>query len=61
VLTRLHAEISKAVQSPEVQEALKKGGFEPMVMTAAENQQALKEQAQKWGKVIRDNKITADQ
>ena len=61
VLTRLHAEISKAVQSPEVQETLKKGGFEPLVMSVAENQQALKEQAQKWGKIIRDNKITAYQ
>lgn len=61
VLTRLHAEISKAVQSPDVQETLKKGGFEPLVMSAAENQKALKEQAQKWGKIIRDNKITASQ
>jgi tripartite-type tricarboxylate transporter receptor subunit TctC len=61
VLTRLHAEITKAIQSVDVQEALKKGGFEPMVMSMAENQQALKEQAQKWGKIIRDNKITAGQ
>lgn len=61
VLTRLHAEISKAVQSAEVQDALKKGGFEPLVMSAAENQQALKEQAHKWGKIIRDHKITANQ
>jgi hypothetical protein len=30
-------------------------------MSVAENQQALKEQAQKWGKIIRDNKITAYQ
>lgn len=61
ILKRLHAEISKAVQSAEVQETLKKAGFEPLTMSVAENQQALKDQAQKWGKIIRDNKITADQ
>jgi tripartite-type tricarboxylate transporter receptor subunit TctC len=61
IVNRLHAEISKAVQSPEVQEALKKGGFEPLVMSPSENQRALKEEGAKWSKVIRENNIRADQ
>jgi tripartite-type tricarboxylate transporter receptor subunit TctC len=61
IVNRLHAEISKAVQSPEVQEALKKGGFEPLVMSPSENQRALKEDGAKWSKVIRENNIRAGQ
>jgi tripartite-type tricarboxylate transporter receptor subunit TctC len=61
IVNRLHAEISKAVQSPEVQEALKKGGFEPLVMSPSENLRALKEEGAKWSKVIRENNIRADQ
>jgi tripartite-type tricarboxylate transporter receptor subunit TctC len=61
IVNRLHAEISKAVQSPEVQDALKKGGFEPLVMSPSENQRALKEDGAKWSKVIRENNIRAGQ
>lgn len=61
IMATLNKEISKAVQSPDVQEALKKAGFEPLLMTPAQNQQALKNEAVKWGKIIRDNKITANQ
>ncbi len=61
IVNRLHAEITKAVQNPEVQEGLRKGGFEPLVMSPGENQRALKEQAAKWGKVIRENNIRAGQ
>lgn len=61
ILSRLHAEISKAVQSPEVQETLKKGGFEPLLMSSEDNQRAIKEQSAKWGKIIRDNRITVNQ
>jgi tripartite-type tricarboxylate transporter receptor subunit TctC len=61
IVNRLHAEITKAVQSPEVQEALKKGGFEPLVMSPSENRRALKEDGAKWSKVIRENNIRAGQ
>ena len=61
IVNRLHAEITKAVESPAIQDALKKGGFEPLVMSPAENQRALKEQSTKWGKVIRENNIRASQ
>ena len=61
IINRLHAEITKALQNPEVQDALKKGGFEPLVMSRAENQRSLKEESAKWGKVIRDNNIHAGQ
>lgn len=61
ILNRLNAEIGKAVNSPEIQEVLKKNGFEPLVMSPAENQHALKEQGAKWGKVIRENNIRAGQ
>ena len=40
-------------------EALLKAGFEPMVMSAAENERGLDDAAAKWGKVIRDNHIHA--
>ena len=61
IVNRLHAAITKAVQNPEVQDVLKKGGFEPLVMSLSENQRALKEQSAKWGKVIRENNIRAGQ
>lgn len=57
IVNRLHAAITLAVQSPEIQDVLKKGGFEPLVMSLSENQRALKEQSAKWGKVIRENNI----
>ena len=59
VIDRLRVEIAKAVQSADVHEALLKAGFEPMVMSAAENERALDDAAAKWGKVIRDNHIRA--
>jgi len=61
VIDRLRVEIAKAVQSADVQEALLKAGFEPMVMSAAENERALDDAAAKWGKVIRDNHIRASE
>jgi tripartite-type tricarboxylate transporter receptor subunit TctC len=59
IVERLHAEISKAIQSPEIKDSLIKAGFEPIVMTRLENERALKDSAARWGKVIRDNKIRA--
>ena len=61
VIDRLRVEIAKAVQSADVHEALLKAGFEPMVMSAAENERALDDAAAKWGKVIRDNHIRASE
>ncbi len=60
ITNRLNAEIGKAVMSPEVQQALKKGGFEPLAMSPAELQRAMKFQEAVWGKVIRDNSIRAN-
>lgn len=61
IVNGLHSAITKAVQNPEVQDVLKKGGFEPLVMSQSENQRALKEQSAKWGKLIRENNIRAVQ
>jgi tripartite-type tricarboxylate transporter receptor subunit TctC len=59
IMDRLRVEISKAVQSAEVREILKKGGFEPMVMTPVEYERALKDYSSTWGEVIRKNNIRA--
>jgi tripartite-type tricarboxylate transporter receptor subunit TctC len=59
VIDRLRAEISKAVQDPDVREALKKGGFEPMVMTPAEYDRAVRDYTTTWSAVMHKYNIRA--
>lgn len=57
VVNRLHAEITKASQSPDVRATLTAAGFEPMAVTQAEYQGMLRAERAKWEPVIRANNI----
>lgn len=57
IMDRLRAEIGKAVQDPDVREALRKGGFEPMAMAPADYERALKDYSATWSAVIRKYNI----
>ena len=60
IIDRLHAEITKAVQSPEVRQTLAAGGFEPMVATEAEYRRLLQAEHAKWEPVVKVNNIKVD-
>ncbi|SPR97815.1 Bug family tripartite tricarboxylate transporter substrate binding protein [Cupriavidus taiwanensis] len=60
VVNRLNAEFNKAIQSPEVKERLAKLGAEPVGGTPAQFAAIVKQDSARWGKLIRDRKITAE-
>lgn len=55
VITRLRETIDQALSAPALTDSLLKSGFEPMRLSPAEAQKALKEDTAKWTKVIRAN------
>lgn len=57
VLARIHDETVKALRSPELVEALVKGGSEPLANTQSEAAEFLKVEIARWGKVIRQAKV----
>lgn len=50
---KLKAGTEKALQSPDVIESMKQGGFDPGTMTVAEADAFIKTEYQRWGEVIR--------
>ncbi|SOZ35658.1 Bug family tripartite tricarboxylate transporter substrate binding protein [Cupriavidus neocaledonicus] len=60
IVNRLNAEFNKAIQSPEVKERLAKLGAEPVGGTPAQFAAMVKQDSARWGKLIRDRKITAE-
>lgn len=57
VVSRLHAEVAKALQDPEVRTALTSAGLEPMAVTQDEYQRMLQAERAKWEPIIRANNI----
>jgi tripartite-type tricarboxylate transporter receptor subunit TctC len=57
VIARLREGIDRALRTPELRDSLLKGGFEPMLLSPADAERALKEDTAKWTKVIRENNI----
>ena len=55
VIARLREAIDEALRTPALTESLLKSGFEPLRLSPAEAQKALKEDTAKWAKVIRDS------
>jgi tripartite-type tricarboxylate transporter receptor subunit TctC len=53
IVTRLQAEVSRALQTPEVQERLAADGAEPVGSTPAEFAALIKTELQKWAEVAR--------
>jgi tripartite-type tricarboxylate transporter receptor subunit TctC len=60
VMSRLHAEITKAVQSREVRQTLMAQGFEPMVASQAEYRRILQAEHAKWEPLIKAHNIRID-
>ena len=57
VVRRLHAEVTQALQDPEVQATLTAAGLEPMAVTQDEYQRMLQAERAKWEPIIRANNI----
>jgi tripartite-type tricarboxylate transporter receptor subunit TctC len=60
VVTRLHSEISKALQNPEVRAKLTGLGFDPVGSTPKEFAAFRNEEAARWARVIKEAGIRAE-
>ena len=58
VITKVNAEVSRALKTPEIVERLAKLGTEPMFMTPAEADAFIQREYQELGKVMRDAGLT---
>lgn len=59
VVSQLKNAFAKAVNDPAIQERLRALGFSPEVKDAAAVSALMKDEAVRWGKVIKENKITS--
>jgi len=57
IIARLREAIDKALRTPAVADTLLKGGFEPLMLSPAEAEKALKEDTARWTRVIRENHL----
>ncbi|MDF3837036.1 tripartite tricarboxylate transporter substrate-binding protein, partial [Cupriavidus basilensis] len=57
VIGQLREAIDKTLRTPALTESLLKSGFEPMLLSPAEAERALKEDTARWTKVIRENNL----
>ena len=60
VVNKINETAQKIIATPEFQKRLKDFGLVPVGGTPADFQQFLKDDAQAWSKVVRDNNIKAD-
>jgi tripartite-type tricarboxylate transporter receptor subunit TctC len=61
VIERLNSEVAKMMGEPDVKAKLTQVGLDPWTSTPEEFAKFVKTEFQKWGRVIREAKITADQ
>ena len=59
ILQRIHAEVAKFMQAPEVRKQLAASGLEPVTSTPAEFTAYVRADMERWGQVIREAKIPA--
>ncbi|MGQ3001702.1 MAG: Bug family tripartite tricarboxylate transporter substrate binding protein [Hydrogenophaga sp.] len=57
VILKLRETIDQVLRTPALHDSLLAAGFEPMLLSPAEAERALKEDTAKWTKVIRENNI----
>ena len=57
IIARLREAVIKALRTPAVADSLLKGGFEPLMLSPAEAEKALKENTARWARVIRENHL----
>nr|WP_223986841.1 tripartite tricarboxylate transporter substrate binding protein [Cupriavidus pampae] len=60
IVARLNTEFNKAIQSQDVKDRLAKLGAEPVGGTPAQFAAMVKQDSARWGKLIKDRKITVD-
>jgi tripartite-type tricarboxylate transporter receptor subunit TctC len=60
ILDKLHTELVKALAHPDVREKLTAQGAEVVASTPGEFAEMISKESNRSGKIIRDNKITAD-
>jgi tripartite-type tricarboxylate transporter receptor subunit TctC len=60
IVDKLHAEILKIIQSPEMQERIKGLGMQPSVLTPEQVQAFQKAEIEKWAQVIKAATLTLD-
>jgi len=60
IVDRLNAEIGKALAMPDVKTKFEQQGVIPTHMTPEQTTQHIRGEVSKWGKVIREAKVTAD-
>lgn len=60
VIDTLHREIVKVMGAPDTREKLATMGFDPVASTPEEFATWIRTETVRWGKVVRDAKITAD-
>lgn len=57
IIATLRGAIDKAMAEPSLKESLLRGGFEPLLLSPAQAERALKEDTAKWTRVIRANNL----
>jgi len=57
VITRLHAELGKAIAAPDARERLAAGGFDPLTSTPERFADFIKSETARYGKVIQEAKL----
>ena len=60
IVDKLNAEINKVIERPDVKEAWAKQGAVPMVMSPAEFDKYLRDDIEKWAKVVQQSGIKAN-
>jgi tripartite-type tricarboxylate transporter receptor subunit TctC len=60
IITRLHAEVTKALQDTELQHSFRAAGVEAGTMTPAELGEFIKTEHEKWGKLVRATGATVN-
>ena len=61
IMSRMHAEFSKALRAPALQERWQQNGLVITASSPAEFGAFLASEIERWGKVVRDNRITVGQ
>jgi tripartite-type tricarboxylate transporter receptor subunit TctC len=60
VIDKLHSDIVKVLNAPDVRERLVAVGSDPVGSTPEEFQRFVKQELARWGQVIRDNNIRGE-
>jgi tripartite-type tricarboxylate transporter receptor subunit TctC len=60
IVERLHAELGRALQEPEVQQSLRAAGLAPALMGPRELGAFLRAEQEKWGRVVRETGATVN-